>query len=86
MELAAEQLVDRQAEHLASDVPERDVDAADERRDEAERPERVEAGVQLVPEELDPGRVFADPGSGASRLAAAGDDALCGPVETWPQP
>ena len=86
VELAAEQLVDRQAEHLAPDVPEGDIDAADERRDEAERPERVEAGVQLVPEKLDAGRVFADQDRARAGWPPPRRPCCAGQLETWPQP
>ena len=60
VEAAAEQVVDRQAERLAAQVPEGDVHAADQGGDEAERAERVEAGVELVPEIFDARRVLAD--------------------------
>ena len=51
--LAAEELVDGEAEALAAQVPQRDVDAADQGRDEAKRAEGAEGGVELVPEVLD---------------------------------
>ena len=56
----AEQLVDRLAERLALDVPERDVEAAD-RVDRDPAPAEVdEAAVHLLPEPLDVERVLAD--------------------------
>ncbi len=61
-ERAAEQLVDRRAERLALDVPERDVDCGQDR--DADRARAVDAKdrpvVDLVPEVLDPVRVLAD--------------------------
>src|SRR5207253_2358323 len=56
----AEQLVDRSAEHLAADVPERDVDAAHDGRWQAARAEVGRLAEQLVPDPVDVGRVLPD--------------------------
>ena len=56
--LAAEQLVDRHAEVLARDVPERDVDGAERAHDR--RAAEVARAVQVLPVVLDPQRVLAD--------------------------
>ena len=59
VEFAAEQLIDRQAKRLALNIPQRDVDTAHQRRHKAERAQRVEVRVQLVPDVLDARRILA---------------------------
>ena len=68
--LAAEQLVDRLAQHLAADVPQRDVDAADHVGRGAARAGVGERAERLVPEPLDLRRVLAD-----QQLVELADDA-----------
>jgi hypothetical protein len=79
VEAAAEQLVDRQPERLAANIPQRNVDAADQRRNEAVRAQGVEARVQLVPEVLDPRRVLADEQRTES-ARRGGDQGAVGPA------
>ena len=55
--LAAQQLVDRHAEVLAGDVPERDVDRAERAHDPGAA--KVARAVHVLPVVLDPQRVFA---------------------------
>ena len=59
-EPAAEQVVDWPAERLALDVPERDVDPADDRGRQAARPQIGGLAEELVPDAVDVGRVLAD--------------------------
>ena len=56
----AEQLIDRHAQHLAADVPQRDVDAADAMARGAAASHVGEAAEHLVPDLLDVGRIVAD--------------------------
>ena len=83
---AAEQAVERHPRHLAGDVPQRDVDAADPIHDDAAPAELAGAGEHLLPQPLDQQRVLAEqhraeqivddvPGAAAADagLADAGD-------------
>ena len=73
--LAAEQLVDRLAQHLAANVPQRDVDAADHVGRRAARTGVGERAERLVPKPLDLRRVLAD-----QQLVELADDARDGAV------
>ena len=68
--LAAEQVVDRLAQHLAADVPKRDVDTADHVRRGAARAGVGERAECLVPQPFDVRRVLAD-----EKLVELTDDA-----------
>ena len=72
MERPAEQLVDRGAERLALDVPERDVDRGEDRHADRARAVHAQdrAVVDLVPQVLDPVRVLADE-RGRERVVAS---------------
>ena len=57
--LAAQERVDRLADRLADDVPERHLDAGEDAHERNVGPARVAAAVDLAPQRLDPERIGA---------------------------